>query len=242
MHPLNPFSGNAPWCTLLYHFTLSNTRWFYSSREGRVLPLNGLTTHTTKFSPYCLPKGSVPTKGNIYIKLSWLSLVFSLTSNQWALYISGIRPRVTSSARPLIALFLRALSRTSQHTWSDRPRRKNVRGLVLDIKFRDFWLHFLYIELTAPNRALPYSIKTKAINAPFPSDLRDPSLHNKENSWTLLKPTWSTQCKRYSNYFEVKLKMDKTFAWTFIYKESRNLIPNPNLSPNPVGCLALILA
>ena len=33
MHPLNPLSDNAPWCTLLYHFTLSNVRWFYSSRE-----------------------------------------------------------------------------------------------------------------------------------------------------------------------------------------------------------------
>ena len=29
----NPSSDNAPWCTLLYHFTLSNTRWFFSSRE-----------------------------------------------------------------------------------------------------------------------------------------------------------------------------------------------------------------
>ena len=29
----NPSSVNVPWCTLLYHFTLSEARWFYSSRE-----------------------------------------------------------------------------------------------------------------------------------------------------------------------------------------------------------------
>ena len=47
MHPLNPLSDNAPWLTLLYHFTLSNTRWFYWSREetrvvAMVVTLNGL--------------------------------------------------------------------------------------------------------------------------------------------------------------------------------------------------------
>jgi hypothetical protein len=32
---LNPLSGNAPWhATMLYHFTLSNVGWFYSSRDS----------------------------------------------------------------------------------------------------------------------------------------------------------------------------------------------------------------
>ena len=29
----NSLSNNAPWCTLLYHFTLSKVRRFYSSME-----------------------------------------------------------------------------------------------------------------------------------------------------------------------------------------------------------------
>ena len=32
MHLGNPLSGDVPWCTLHYYFTLSNVRWFYSSR------------------------------------------------------------------------------------------------------------------------------------------------------------------------------------------------------------------
>ena len=50
MHPLNPLSGNAPWCTLLCHFTLSNTRWFYSVKE-RVLPRLGLIPCSPRSTP-----------------------------------------------------------------------------------------------------------------------------------------------------------------------------------------------
>jgi hypothetical protein len=32
IHPVKPLSGNVPLCALLYYFTLSNTRQFYSSK------------------------------------------------------------------------------------------------------------------------------------------------------------------------------------------------------------------
>jgi hypothetical protein len=44
-HVINPVSGNAPRCPLLYYFTLTPDDF---TRQGRVLPLNGLSLNHTR--------------------------------------------------------------------------------------------------------------------------------------------------------------------------------------------------